>query len=189
MKFAWKNYRAVPCSDRPVCPPANPPVEDRTLPVYLRTPRARALGNARTYASIRDRESSTERQSRGSGKRPGIARGNTEVSGVDCLVPAAIRIPSSRFRPRSVLAPPSLSFTPYPSPSAGCLSLFSFIFASSTLLSNVSREFSSFFFLPPSVSPSLPLRTDSRGTLQALFIRFYSVQCIRSYFLIFNSYF
>lgn len=44
------------------------------------------------FVNVRERESSTEQQS-----RAGIACGNSEVSGADCLVPAVIRIPLFRI--------------------------------------------------------------------------------------------
>lgn len=47
------------------------------------------------FVNVRERESSTEQQS-----RAGIACGNSEVSGADCLVPADIRIPLFRLLSR-----------------------------------------------------------------------------------------
>lgn len=126
-----------------IAPPANPPVGNRAkCPSGIRAHRERS-----TYASVRECSRASVSQVPNGNlealrRRPGIARGSiTEVSGVDCLVPAAIRIPSSH----SVLAPPSPPTPPLAS-SAICLSLFFFIFASSVLPPNVSREFSSFFF-------------------------------------------
>lgn len=47
------------------------------------------------FVNVRERESSTEQQS-----RAGIACGNSEVCGADCLVPAVIRIPLFRLLSR-----------------------------------------------------------------------------------------
>lgn len=70
---------------------------------------------------VRERSWTSQVASRQS-REAGIARGNGEVSGADCLVPAVIRIPLSRLS--IPLVPSFVPSSLHDSPSSSSLSLF-----------------------------------------------------------------